>query len=83
MAVEDAGRIREHADMQDVGIASATPPEVYRPDGSPFVYLRFRGLRDANVADRDYRVRITLPLAEAAELWQRLTHIDGVSPTAE
>ena len=34
-------------DRQDIGIACASALAVHRPDGSRFVFLTFRGLRDA------------------------------------
>jgi hypothetical protein len=42
---------------------------VTHPDGSTFVYLEFEGLRESRtIVDRLTRVRVTLPLAEAARL---------------
>ena len=58
--------------MQDIGIGSGRPPEVDRPDGSRSVYLTFRGTNEAKVVDRDTRLRVTMPVAQAARLWRKL-----------
>lgn len=59
--------------MQDIGIATSRVAEVSRSDGSPRIYLTFRGTRDApHVVDKDTRLRITMPVDRALELWQEL-----------
>ena len=58
--------------MEVVSIVSGRPPEVDCPEGSPAVFLTFRGTRDAKVRDRDTRVRIALQGALAAHLWRLL-----------
>jgi hypothetical protein len=56
----------------------AREPEVFRGvdslgGGLPTVRLTFRGLRDSRTAaDRDTRVTVTLPVAQAARLWRLL-----------
>jgi len=61
--------------VMDIGIASGRPPDVYRSEGAKTVYLALRGTRDAHVRDRDTRVRIALPVAQAAMLWQLLDNV--------
>jgi hypothetical protein len=75
--------MKDDSDMQDIGLVCGSEPELYRPEGSSVVYLTFRGLRDAKVSDRDYRVRITLAVAQAAELQRRLGEVAGLSSPAE
>jgi hypothetical protein len=58
--------------VQDTGIESGRPPDVDRPDGSRSVYLTCRGTNDAKVVDRDTRIRIAMPVAQAARLWREL-----------
>jgi hypothetical protein len=36
------------------------------------VYLTFRGTNEAKVVDRDTRLRVTMPVAQAARLWREL-----------
>ena len=48
------------------------PVEVDRPTGSSSVYLTFRGTNEAKVVDRDTRLRVTMPVAQAARLWREL-----------
>jgi hypothetical protein len=75
------GRTAQQADearpyagvVRDVGIAIHRQPEVRRSEGSPNLYLTFRGLSDARSSvDRDTRLRIVLPAAQAVLLWQLL-----------
>ena len=61
--------------MQDIGIGSGRPPEVVRPEGSRSVYLTFRGTNEAKVVDRDTRLRVTMPVAQAARLWRELGQV--------
>jgi len=59
--------------VRDVGIASHREPELSRGEGASSVYLTFRGTSDARSSvDRDTRLRIVLPIAQAARLWQLL-----------
>src|SRR5215207_1195155 len=59
------------ARVQSIGIVAAREPEAFRGDGSPSVRLTFRGLLDSRTAaDRDTRVRVTIPVAQAARLWR-------------
>jgi hypothetical protein len=58
--------------MEAISITSGRPPSVVRPEGSPAVFLTFEGLREANVRDRDTRVRIALRGSLAARLWRLL-----------
>jgi hypothetical protein len=58
--------------VEVVSIASGRPPEVDRPEGSPTLFLTFRGTRDAMVRDRDTRVRIAKQGRQAARLWRLL-----------
>src|SRR5437016_2359245 len=61
------------AHMRDVGIASAREPDVRRDEGVRIINLTFRGTSDARSSvDRDTRIRIALPPAQAARLWQLL-----------
>jgi hypothetical protein len=46
------------------------------PQRSPFAYLTLRGPRDAHVAERDYRVQITLQVAQAKALWENLGELE-------
>ena len=69
--------------MQDIGIVSNAVPAVSHSEGSPFVYLTFRGLRESRtIADRDTQIRITLPTERAAELIQMLSAALSVSDDA-
>ena len=57
--------------MRDVGIASAREPDVRSDEGVRIINLTFRGTSDARSSvDRDTRIRIALPPAQAARLWQ-------------
>ena len=58
--------------MRDIGIATQREPVVARePRGS--IRLEFRGVSDARSSvDRDTRLRIILPRAQAQRLWQLL-----------
>jgi hypothetical protein len=59
--------------MRDVGIASGREPDVRRDQGGRVINLTFRGTSDARSSvDRDTRIRIALPVAQAARLWSRL-----------
>jgi hypothetical protein len=58
--------------MEVIGVTSGRPPSVDRPEGSPAVFLTFEGLREANVRDRDTRIRIALQGPLAARLWRLL-----------
>jgi hypothetical protein len=64
--------------VQSIGIVVAREPEVLRGADSlgaalPTVRLMFRGLRDSRTTvDRDTRVTVTLPVAQAAQLWRLL-----------
>jgi hypothetical protein len=58
--------------VEDIGIGSGRPPLVGRSEGSPSVYLTFRGTRETKVRDRDTRVRIGMPAAQAARLRREL-----------
>jgi hypothetical protein len=53
---------------------------VDRAEGGSRVYLEFPGIRDArNVVDRDTRLRVSMPVARAAELRSQLA---AVVPTS-
>src|SRR4029450_13891925 len=59
--------------VREVGSASHRAPEVGRGDGSGSRFLAFRGTSAARSSvDRDTRLRIVLPVAQAARLWQLL-----------
>jgi hypothetical protein len=68
--------------MRDIGIASGREPEVNRAEGSRSIHLTLRGTSDARSSiDRDTRIRIVLPVAQAARLWQLLG--DNLTDTEE
>ena len=47
---------------------------MYRPERARVVYLTFEGLRESRtIADKHTRIRVTLPVAEAARLRELLT----------
>ena len=54
-----------------------------RPDGSRSVYLTFRGTNEAKVVDRDTRLRVTMPVAQAARLWRELGQVLSNDEIAE
>ena len=59
--------------MQSIGIVAVREPEVFTGGGQSTVRISFRGLRDSRTTvDRDTRVTITIPAAQAARLWQLL-----------
>jgi hypothetical protein len=58
--------------VQDIDITSSLEPLVQRLDIANSVLLTFRGLRNANIRDRDTRVSLTLPGPQAARLWRLL-----------
>jgi len=59
--------------VKDVGIATRRDPEVSRSEGAPTLHLTLRGTSDARSSvDRDTRLRIALPVAQAVRLWQLL-----------
>jgi hypothetical protein len=70
--------------VEVVSIASGRGPEVDRPEGSPTLFLTFRGTRDAKVRDRDTRIKIALQSAQAGRLWrplgEQLTDEEKVAP---
>ena len=58
--------------VRDVGIATQREPVVVRDSRGSF-RLEFRGTSDArSSADRDTRLRIAMPAAQAVRLWQLL-----------
>jgi hypothetical protein len=60
--------------VQEISIVSGKPPTVHHPDNGRFVYLTFEGLRESRtVVDKLTRVRVTVPIAQAAELRDLLT----------
>ena len=71
---QQADEARPYAgEVRDVGIAIHRQPEVRRSEGSPNLDLTFRGLSDARSSvDRETRLRIVLPAAQAVRLWQLL-----------
>jgi hypothetical protein len=58
--------------MERIDVTSGRPPSVDRPEGSRALILTIDGLRNANVRDRDTRIRITLQGPNAARLWRLL-----------
>ena len=58
--------------MERITLATARPPDVDRLDVASAILLTFRGTRAEHVRDRDTWVRVSLPLAQAAELWRTL-----------
>ena len=58
--------------MEVIDVTSGRPPSVNRPEGSKAVLLTFDGLRNANVRDRDTRIRIALQGPQAVRLWRLL-----------
>jgi len=58
--------------VQEIVIASGTPPIVRRAEGASRLELTFEGTRDAKVRDRLTRLRISLPSTLAAQLWHQL-----------
>jgi len=66
--------------MRDIGIASGREPDVRRDESGRAVSLTLRGTSDArSSADRDTRLPIALPPAQAA----RLCHLLGQHLTEE
>ena len=58
--------------MRDVAIATQREPFVLRDSRGSF-RLEFRGTSDARSSiDRDTRLRIAMPVAQAMRLWQLL-----------
>ena len=53
-------------------MASSREPLVQRLEVANSVMLTFHGLRNANVRDRDTRVRLTMSAQVAAQLWRQL-----------
>ena len=53
-------------------MASSREPLVQRLEVANSVMLTFHGLRNANVRDRDTRVRLTMSAHVAAQLWRQL-----------
>lgn len=58
--------------MEVIGVGAARDVSVTRPEGSRHVFLTLEGLREANVRDKDTRLRITLVASEAVRLWREL-----------
>lgn len=58
--------------MERVDVTSGRPPSVDRPEGSRALIVTIDGLRNANVPDRNTRLRITLPGRNAARLLRLL-----------
>jgi hypothetical protein len=62
--------------MQDIGIVSSRAPTVNRPTSARYIYLTFEGLRESRtISDKHTRVRIALPLPEAARLGEVLAEL--------
>ena len=62
--------------MQDIGIVSSKAPTVNRPTSARYIYLTFEGLRESRtIADKHTRVRIALPMLEAARLRDLLAEL--------
>jgi hypothetical protein len=62
--------------MQDIGIVSSRAPTVNRPTSARYIYLTFEGLRESRtISDKHTRVRIALPLPEAARLYELLAEL--------
>ena len=62
--------------MQDIGIVSSRAPSVDRPTSARYVYLTFEGLRESRtIADKHTRIRIALPMLEAARLRDLLAEL--------
>ena len=60
--------------LQDIAVFTGQPVVVYRPEGRGRVYLTFEGLRESRtVGDKLTRIRVAIPLAEAARLRDLLT----------
>jgi len=58
--------------VRDVAIATQREPVVVR-DSRGSLHLEFRGTSDARSStDRDTRLRIAMPVAQAVRLWQLL-----------
>jgi hypothetical protein len=59
--------------LRDVGFGSGREPQVRRDECTGHIRLILRGTSDARSSvDRDTRLRIVLPVAQAARLWQLL-----------
>jgi hypothetical protein len=59
--------------VQDISIVARSAPNVYWPSDSTSVFLVFEGLRESRTAaDRLTRIRVTLPPAQARQLWETL-----------
>ena len=58
--------------MERITMATAKAPDVDRLEVAAAVLLTFRGTRAEHVRDRDTWVRVSLPLAQAAQLWRVL-----------
>jgi hypothetical protein len=64
--------------MQDIGIVSSKAPTVNRPTSARYIYLTFEGLRESRtIADKHTRVRIALPMLEAARLGEMLAELSN------
>jgi hypothetical protein len=61
--------------VEQMGMASARPTEVYRADGSSVVILAFRGTRQEKVKDRDTLMRVSISTSLASALWRRLNEV--------
>ena len=58
--------------MERITLATARAPDVDRLDVASAILLTFRGTRAEHVRDRDTWVRVSLPIAQAADLWRTL-----------
>lgn len=61
--------------MERITLATAKVPDVERLEVATAVSLTLRGTRAEHVRDRDTWVRVSLPVAQAVELWRMLGRV--------
>ena len=59
--------------MQEISIVTASAPAIHPPSRGRIVYLTFECLGESRtIADKQTRVRVSLPLSELGKLRNRL-----------
>ena len=61
--------------MQVIALTGVRRFSVTRADRSPIVFLTVDATRDEKDSDPDTRLRISLPAAQAGELWRLLGNV--------